>query len=94
MQWTKRNTDILRKWGYSEEDIKQIKTSGKYLKLTDITTLRPKRLLQFQAKQILGEEEFISGMARAAFHFTAERESKDGKIKILFDCSSMFKERE
>jgi len=91
MQWNKKNIDMLRNWGYSEEDIKQIKTSGKYLKLTDITTARPKRLLQFQAKQILGEKEFISGMARAAFHFTAVRESEDGKTKVMFDCSAMFK---
>ena len=37
MQWNQKHIELLKSWGYSDEDIKQIKYSGKYLKLRDIT---------------------------------------------------------
>ena len=40
--------------------------------------------------RFLGRKQFISGIARSAFHYTAARETADGKV-VLFDSSRMFR---
>ena len=37
----------------------------------------------------LGRLDYLSGIARSAFHFTAMRITEDGKV-ILFDSSRLF----
>lgn len=93
MNWKVNDIKYLKDGGYSEEDIKQIKTSGKYLKLTYIREdSTEKKINQPTALSILGRKEFVSGMARSAFHYTAMRDAKNGNGKVYFDCSAMFKE--
>ena len=43
------------------------------------------------AKRMMGMEMWLSGIARAAFHWDACRQSKDGKRDIFVDCRAMFK---
>lgn len=40
--------------------------------------------------RLLGRKQFISGISRSAFHYTAARETEKGKV-VLFDSSRLFK---
>ena len=82
--------DLLLSWGHNKEDLWQIKESTKYLKLTKYDGVKKVKITQREALEILGRKEFISGISRAAFHFTAMRTGKN-QINVLFDCGAMFK---
>ena len=43
-----------------------------------------------EAIRRLGRKQFISGISRSAFHYSAARETADGKV-VLFDSSRLFK---
>lgn len=43
-----------------------------------------------QARRMLGTETWLSGISRAAFHWTASREAVGGQT-IFIDCSPLFK---
>ncbi|MGN0130693.1 MAG: hypothetical protein ACI4CE_07395 [Methanomethylophilus alvi] len=43
-----------------------------------------------EARRMLGTEEWLSGVSRAAFHWTASREAVGGQT-IFIDCSQLFK---
>lgn len=42
-----------------------------------------------EARRILGNEQFLSGLARSAFHYTAVRTNTDG-VDVRFDSSKLF----
>ena len=42
------------------------------------------------AIELLGRKNFLSGIARSAFHWDAMRETEDGR-KIFFDSSRLFR---
>ncbi len=44
-----------------------------------------------EAMELLGREGWLNGLDRSAFHYTAMRETIDGKNYILFDSSKLFK---
>lgn len=94
MKWNKKDIENLKKNGFDKDDIAQIKTSGRYLKLyilyeNEEVNKSMQRITQKEAIDILGKDTFISGMSRAAFHFTSTR--TNNYRTIYFDCSSMFK---
>ncbi len=90
MRWRKEDLEKLKRDGFDEKDIKQIRYSGKFLKLTTkLDNGKEVRLTQNKAIEILGKDTFISGMERSAFHFTSSR-SNNG-VTIFFDCSNMFR---
>lgn len=83
----KKDKKTLSYLGYPESDFEQIeiainKCSYKNSKDTNITYTTAIRLL--------GKVDFLSGISRAAFHWTATRMNKEGKV-VRFNCSSMFK---
>lgn len=43
------------------------------------------------AIRLLGRETWISGLVRSAFHWTAARQTADGKNYIMFDSRKLFK---
>ena len=79
---------IMRELNIPESDIPQIERAAAK---TRYKTENGKRISRQEARALLGEKEFFSGLARSAFHWTAARETKDGK-KIYFDSSAFFKE--
>lgn len=78
----------LLEYGYTMEDIEQIKSAKKIVK---ITSEKGERITQKKAVELLGREKFLSGLGRATFHWTSARETQDGK-EIFFDCSNLFKD--
>lgn len=42
-----------------------------------------------EAIRLLGRKQFISGICRSVFHYTAARETAKGKV-VLFDSSRLF----
>ena len=74
----------------SEKDKEQIKRAlkcTKYELCGDYTTTPISRK---EVIDILGEEMFVSGLERSAFHWTAARTNKDKTV--LFDSSSLFED--
>lgn len=72
MKLNEKEKNMLIKWGYSNEDIQQIE----HLKYTYTLVNKnvEKKLLEKEARKILTVEDFLSGIARSAFHKTASRE--------------------
>lgn len=94
MKWYKEDIKKLREEGYDNDDIAQIKSAGRYLKLyllyeDENVNKSQKRIYQKEALEILGRDMFISGLSRASFHFTSTRTNH--YKTVYFDCSSMFK---
>ena len=84
--FTRKNIQLLKDWGEKDKDIEQIKRAYKKLKLYDENN---ERIHKDEAIKKIGIKEFLSGLVRASFHFTAFREYENGK-GILFDCSDLF----
>ena len=79
---------LLLRWGYQAADFPQIEAAmqarnTKY-------TLDGQMISRATAIAVLGRMQFLASISRSAFHATAARETKDGKI-VLFDSSRLFK---
>lgn len=85
-----KETDIkqLKEWGYSLQDIMQIDDVIDY---TVFETSRHKKIDDVTARRVLGTYAFLSGLSRAAFHWSAERDCANGKGTVSFDCGAYFK---
>lgn len=94
MKLTKREVDYLKNvCGESDEDIKQIERviCNRNLKITiEEKNGKERRISYVQAKHLLGWEQFMSGIDRAAFHWSSARKTDDGRV-IYFDASEFFK---
>jgi hypothetical protein len=86
MKLTSEDKKLLTEWGYPEEDFNQIERA------TTKTTYESNRnkVTADEAINILGREDYLSGIARSAFHWSACRESKTGQT-VYFDSSRLFK---
>lgn len=86
MKLTSEDKKLLTEWGYPEEDFNQIERA------TTKTTYESNRnkVTADEAIDILGREEYLSGIARSAFHWSACREGKEGQ-RVYFDSSRLFK---
>lgn len=71
MKLNKKEKTILINYGYSNEDIQQIE----HLKYTYILCNKniEKKLTKKETRNILTIEEFLTGIARSAFHKTSCR---------------------
>lgn len=87
MNLTRNDIIFLQEIGFQAEDMEQIDIAIDYtiLTLEDDTQISVKK-----ACDILGREEFLSGIGRSAFHYTSVRFGKD-ETAIYFDTSEMFK---
>lgn len=88
MKLTDKDKETLRRYGYPDEDFKQIELAT----LAKYTTyeIDDKKSSLMQVLSVLDREDFLSGIARSAFHWSAARETKDGKI-VYFNSSKLFK---
>lgn len=87
MKLTNRDKEILRKWGHSEDDLKQIEEATR----KTIYELNGKEKISCQdAVKLLGREIFLSGISRSAFHLLALRDVKNGSNFVIFDSSKLF----
>lgn len=88
-----KDINTLKEWGYSDRDIKQIQEA---VEITEYTKheLKPpykdvKSLTALEAYELLGNEMFLSGISRSAFHWSASREYCK-KYGVSFDSSKLF----
>lgn len=86
MKLTKEDKKLLLGWGYIKKDLDQIEVA------TSLTryTYKGKLICDERACELLGREEYLSGISRSAFHWSATRETLDGET-IEFDSSALFK---
>lgn len=93
MKLTEKDKKYLLDLGHSPSDFPQIEAVTRY------TTYERKgkepgagfaTISQEEAVQLLGREEFLSGLSRSAFHASAVRESDTGEC-VYFDSSRFFR---
>lgn len=89
MKLTETDQKLLKKRGYSDKDFSQKETAintSKYYIYNDqkkSVSITPEKAIK-----LLGKEEFLSGIARSAFHWSAMRVNNN--IKVLFDSKRLF----
>ena len=91
MKLTNEDKALLLDWGYPEEDFAQIEEAFQKSKTT--YELGDFRISREEAIRLLGRRQYLSGVARSAFHRTAAREvpmSTSGEV-VYFDSSKLFK---
>lgn len=83
MKLTRSDKQLLKEWGFLDEDMRQIEMAMN----ERITTyeLNNNQISRDKVIEILGKEQYLSGISRSAFHWSAMRES------IYFDSSKLFK---
>ena len=85
---TEEDRAILARFGHPETDFQQIeKAANKTLFVLD----NERAVNAWEALEILGRENFLSGLGRSAFHWTSSREAADGRT-VSFDSSNLFKQ--
>ena len=77
----------LKSWGYTDEDIVQIKEAVKVCKYYD---KNDNRISRQKAIELIGHDSFINGLARAAFHWNSQRYNSNGDESVYFDCKKLF----
>jgi len=84
---TAEDIKILLDWGYSDDDLEQIEEAMQPSKTK--YDLDGKRITRDEAIALLGQKQYLSGIARSAFHYTASRLLDDGR-SVGFDSYRMF----
>lgn len=88
-----KDINTLKEWGYSNKDIKQIQEAIEVTEYTKHELVPPykdvKKLTAAEAYRLLGNEQFLSGISRSAFHWSASREYCK-KYGVSFDSSKLF----
>lgn len=93
MKLTNEDKALLLHWGYTEKDFAQIEEA--FQKSKTNYELGDFRISREEAIRLLGRRQWLSGIARSAFHWTAAREvpmSMSGEV-VYFDSSNLFKIR-
>lgn len=86
-QLTEQDKAILLRWGYPESELQQIQDACNEARITLTNDLGKKRRITAKvADRVLGREQFLSGISRAAFHCDATRVTPEG-MGVHFDLS-------
>ena len=91
MKLTNADKTILQNMRIPDEDFAQIerassKTVYEYCPKGGVSG----KIGAKKAIELLGKKEFLSGLSRSAFHWSAMRETKDGG-NVYFDTSAFFR---
>ena len=84
MRLNRDDKEMLENMGYPTSDFAQIENAIGKTKYT----MDGKRISAKKAIEILGKHDFLSGIARSAFHWTSMRG------EVSFDSSKIFEEVE
>lgn len=95
MRLTNDDKFLLKDWGFPEEDFDQIETAfmkkyTTYKLLKGGENEKEETISREKALEILGREQYLSGIGRSAFHWTSVRENDEGKC-VYFNSSKLFK---
>lgn len=91
MKLTDADKKLLICWGHTEKDFRQIEEA--FQKNKTKYKLGSVRISRDEAIRILGRRQYLSGISRSAFHYTAAREvpmSMSGEV-VYFDSSALFR---
>ncbi|MBQ7211101.1 MAG: hypothetical protein IJS19_00300 [Muribaculaceae bacterium] len=66
---TEQERQTFLSWGYPPRDLHQLDEALKEVHLTKGN----RRISKKKAREELGDEQYLSGIGRAAFHMTAQR---------------------
>lgn len=80
MKLTKKQKEYINRLGYNHTDYTQIEKSSRFCKYYVCVGNNECRISKKQAIEKVGENSWLSGVARAAFHHTAMRN------EVLFVC--------
>lgn len=87
MQLTDQDKSLLLRMGYIESELRQIEDACNEARITLTNDKGENRRITAKvAARILGREQFLSGISRAAFHCTATRDTPEGD-GVHFDLS-------
>lgn len=89
MKLNKTDREILLNMGVPQKDFAQIERAAS--PRNTICSIRGKVINQTEAIRILGRKEYLSGLARSAFHYTCIRNAPDG-TPVFFDSKNLFRE--
>ena len=88
MKLTAWDKQYLINIGYEESDLRQIQEAANKCKYENSET-REKYGVR-KVLEILPRQEWLTGVARAAFHWSAVRNNING-VGVFFNCYEMFK---
>lgn len=91
MKLTTDDKKMLLEWGYSESDFRQIEEA--FQKSKTKYKLGSTPISRDEAIRLLGQRQFLSGIARSAFHVTAARAVPMSMTDetVYFDSSNLFR---
>lgn len=95
MKLTEEDKQILRSWNYTEQNIEQIKRFlGKTVyKFVDDENGTSERISATKASELLDRKDFLSGLARSTFHWTAVRELPNNEnAHVFFNSGNYWRE--
>ena len=89
---TKYQEDYFKAHGENESSFRQINEAMRRTKYTLVTPYASRKIRKEEAVEILGEDLYLSGIQRSAFHGTATREVMGGEFRMVyFDSSALWK---
>lgn len=86
MKLTNRDKELLIKRGYNDKDMAQIEEATR----KTVYEMDDKKISTKKALEVLGREEYLSGISRSAFHWSSARSNENGET-VYFDSSRLFK---
>ena len=87
MKLSESDKNYFKKCGYLDQDIPQIEKAIEVMQYEDEND---KKVSRKYVLDNMDRETWLSGIGRASFHWSATRETKDGKT-IFFDARKLFK---
>lgn len=88
MELTAADKKTLLEWGHTERDFHQIEEA--FEKSKTKYTLGSKPISREKAVSLLGQRQYLAGIARSAFHYTAAQVTPGGQT-VYFDSSRLFR---
>ena len=88
MKLSNEDKQLIMSWGHKEEDLKQIERATGTTKTT--YEVEGKKISLNEALEILGREQYLSGICRSTFHWSACRENEKNQT-VYFNSSKLFK---
>ena len=85
MKLTIEDMKLLKKNGFLDKDMYQIEEATR----KTVYETNDKKITQKEALEILGREEYLSGISRSAFHWSAVRDNSKGE-SVYFNSRKLF----
>ena len=89
---TKYQEDYFKAHGEDEKNFRQLNEAMRRTKYTLVTPYTSRKIRKEEAVEVLGEDEYLSGIQRSAFHGTATRNVMGQPFQmVLFDSFALWK---